>query len=182
MYHNKGQLWILTTRNNSWQNEHICACQAVNIVFDFQKCGIKRAIEQPRSWIVDKKQKVGNKQTRLTSDRPSQINCFHMTRRKFVKTRLKMEVFRIRVLRTFVFTTHCWAPVGSKHKSFHKTLWLGSEMFACFRYLSPAQVNSTGLRQLVMLSVTATVNTSSAEWVLGSLWSVSRHNFNQKKI
>ena len=51
-------------------------------------------------------------------------------------------------------------------------------MFACFRYLSPAQVNSSGLRQLVMLRLTATVNTSSAEWVLGSLWSVSRHNFN----
>ena len=96
---------------------NICACQAVNIVWDFQKCGIKRAIEQPRSWIVDKKQKVGNKQTRLTSDRPSQINCFHMTRRKFVKTRLKMEVFRIRGLRTSVLSTHCWAPVGWRIKS-----------------------------------------------------------------
>ena len=81
-----------------WQNKISAtfACQTANTNWEFWRYCI--TVDKMGHWAqrrFDKKQELGNKQTWLTSDPPSQINCFHVTLCWVVRTRPKWKCLQL---------------------------------------------------------------------------------------
>ena len=77
---------MLTKKINQQQKRHICSKYCFRIVYKMGHWAQRR---------FDKKQELGNKQTWLTSDPPSQINCFHVTLCWVVRTRPKWKCLQL---------------------------------------------------------------------------------------